>query len=141
MAVETIGQFTEDVVPGIGGRAVHDQLVARDTEYRDRDLAQEDFGPAHEAFGRGLEVGMPGRIHRSLLERDRQLDQKVGGLPAQGGLSGSLRLPPLQGGGGGCGRRRIRKGGMGHVASTDVPVLSDGDPSLSAKGAPSGSTP
>ena len=101
-------------------------------KHRRRLFAEERLGAQHQPFGRGPEVGMPRRVHRPLLEGDGQLDEELRRHPRECRLQGSLRLRPLGG------RGEIGESGMGHLASTGILVMTDGNSHCSAKGAPSG---
>src|SRR5687768_15261010 len=85
MPVEPDGEVAEKGVAGIGGDAVNDQVAVSDAEGQRAPCRDQRLQPVHETLGGMPELGMPVRVHRAVVEHDRELDEEVGQLAGQDG--------------------------------------------------------
>jgi hypothetical protein len=88
VAMQATGELGEEGVLGIGGDAFDDELLAGDAEGEGRTLFEEVLGPAGDTRGRRTQRRMPFRIHRVLVEGNRELNEKIGQLSRESGLFG-----------------------------------------------------
>ena len=72
MPVELLGEAAQDRLVRVGGDAVDDQLVARDAKRKGGTILEQPLGTLGHTGGGGTERGMPGGVHRVLVERDRR---------------------------------------------------------------------
>ena len=80
MAVQAAGELGEQRVLRIGRHTLDDELVARHAQGQGGALLEEMLGAARDPRGSGRQRRMPLRIHGVFMERDRELDEKVGQL-------------------------------------------------------------
>ncbi len=78
VAVQAPRELGQQRVLGIGSDALDHELLPRYAQREGGPLLQELLGPTRHARGRGSEGGMALRIHGMFVERDRQLDEKIG---------------------------------------------------------------
>ena len=88
MAMQATGELREDGIFRVGGNAFDHELLPRDPQREERSLLEQMFGAPRHARCRGGKRRVTLRIHRVLMEGDRELDQKIGQLPGEGGCHG-----------------------------------------------------
>ena len=81
--VKPLREAAEQVVLGIGRRAVDHQLIARDADSEDGRVGEEGRHSPHDALLRGGERRMPARIHRAPVECDGELNEEIRELPGE----------------------------------------------------------
>jgi hypothetical protein len=98
MPVQPTCEIAEQRVGRIGRDSVHDELMAGYAEGDRLAVFQNRFQPVHEPVRGIAELGMIVRVHRTVVQDDRELDEEVGQTPSQRRARTPLRgLPP-------CGR-------------------------------------
>ena len=86
VAMQPTGEFGEEGVLGVGGNTFDDELLSGDAEGDGGAAFEEMLGATHDAAGGGGQRRMPLRVHRVLVEGDREFDQEVRQLSREGGL-------------------------------------------------------
>ena len=82
--VKASGEVAEQGVARIGSGPGDDELLAGDADGQGLPRGEEGLEPVDESRGGFLEVGMPQRVHRALVQHDGELDEKVRQVPGQG---------------------------------------------------------
>src|SRR4051794_36975079 len=85
MAVEPVRQIPQKRVARIGGHVLDNQAMAGDAQTDGLAGLEESGHAANEAVGGVLEVGMAGRVHRTLMQNDGKLDQEISELSGKRG--------------------------------------------------------
>jgi hypothetical protein len=80
MPVEPMRQVPQERVVGVGGASLEHQPVPSYSQGYGIAISKEVLKALDEPVGGCLEVGVTGWVHRSLMEDDREFDQKVGQL-------------------------------------------------------------
>ncbi len=88
MAMQATGELGEHRVLGIGRHAFDDQLLSCYSQRESRPLLEQTLCAASHPGRRGGERRVTLRVHRMLMEGDRELDQEISQLT---GKSCSLR--------------------------------------------------
>ncbi len=88
MAMQATGELGEYGVFGVGGDAFDDQLLPCYAQRESRPILEQTLGAASHPRRRRGKRRVPLRIHRMLMEGDRELDQEIGQLPGQRGCHG-----------------------------------------------------
>jgi hypothetical protein len=81
MSVEAMRQVPEKRVVGVCGSSLEHQPVSGYSQGHGIATSKQVLKTLDESVCGGFEVGVTGRVHRSLVEDDREFDQKVGQLP------------------------------------------------------------
>lgn len=77
MAMQSFGEPAEQRVIRIRRVSLDDQLPACDTERQHRPIDQQCFGTPDDSGDSWFEGRVALRVHRMLVQRDRQLDEKL----------------------------------------------------------------
>ena len=85
MTVESFGQASKHWMIGVGGDALDNQLPPGDAERDHLASLQQVRGAASHARRGGSERRMTARIHRMLVQGNRQFDEKVAEFARQAG--------------------------------------------------------
>ena len=84
MAVKAASQVAQEGVARVGRRAGDDELVAGHADSETVSRSEEGVETVEEPGGGILQVGVPHRVHRALVQHDGELDEKVRQVPRQG---------------------------------------------------------
>ena len=88
MMVQPLRQLAQDRVRLVRRDPLDHQLAAGDAEGERVALFEQGTQPALEPLDRRRQHRMPRRVDRELLQRNRELDQKIDQLPWQGSAIG-----------------------------------------------------
>ena len=91
VAMQPSRELRQQRVLRIGRDALDDELLASHTQRQRRALFEQMFGSAGGGRGGGGERRVALRVHRVLVEGNRELDQKIGQLSRESGLFGRRR--------------------------------------------------
>ena len=83
--MQALGEAPQDRLLRIGGDAFDDELVPGHAQRDALAAFKQPFGTAHDGSRRRLKRRMSGRIHRVLVQGDRQIDEELAELARQRG--------------------------------------------------------
>src|SRR5439155_23280815 len=85
VAMQTTGELGEERVFGIGGNTFDDELLSGDAESDGRAPFEQMLGAACDARRGRSQRRMPLRIHRVLMEGNRESYEEIGQLSRKSG--------------------------------------------------------